>query len=111
MAEGAPHIDVKPAGLRHHRRKFGHRHGAQQRIQPADNPKQHDQFRVAEGGGQGSRQPQNPDADRAAEDHRQTETKPQNPRQRARGLDHRSMADGRVTAYSLRESRAHRKRD
>ena len=75
LAEGAARIHIEPAGLGQHGGELRDRHGAEQCIQSAHDPEQHDEARIAERRGQRPRQPQDAGADGAAEHHGHAEAK------------------------------------
>jgi len=67
IAERASGIHVKATGLRGHCGELGHRNDAEQSVDTTQNPEQYDEVRVAERGGNGSRQPQDTNTDSTAD--------------------------------------------
>jgi hypothetical protein len=77
--------------LRNHRCKFCHRHGAQQRVDPADRPGDDDEGAVAERRRHRTGQAQNADADRGPKDEREAKAKSEAAFQRPSRLHGRSL--------------------
>ncbi len=84
VAEGVSRVDVVPALFRQHRAELGEAHGADQRIQTADDPDEQHRRRRRQLAGDQPRRPQDTDPERAADDDGEAEAEAEHAPEAAR---------------------------
>ena len=105
FAKCASRVHPEATGLGDHGGELGHRHRTHQRVEPADQPHEHDERRVPQSRRDRTRQAKNADAHCRPEAKRHAEAESKDAEQRA-GLLHQSIAYASGVTSSAAKRRA-----